>query len=339
MQTASLHSTLPDGAGAPDWVHLLPAGTFRGRDGRGPYRLDNPAGVIAASMETAAVGKLPIDENHATDHAMQSGQPSPARGWIVELQARPDGIWGRVEWTPTGQEMMAERAYRGFSPVFAHDKAGRVVRLLRAALTNTPNLPDLHTLHSQGNPMDLAAQLRAALGLAEGADDGAILAAATANASAVAAHSAQMSAIATAAGIASGSAEEIVTSLQTLRATSVSSETVVSLQSQLNELRASTARKEAVAFVDGAISGGKPINALREHYIARHMLDAASVEKEINALISIHAGGGRAAGGNPEPDGDEYLSPEEMMAVQKMGLDPKAFRAQRKKMANDGVAA
>ena len=30
---------------APKWIELLPAGDFAGRDGRGPFRLSNPAAV------------------------------------------------------------------------------------------------------------------------------------------------------------------------------------------------------------------------------------------------------------------------------------------------------
>jgi phage I-like protein len=74
---------LLDGAPVPEWVHLLPIGTFSGVDGRGPYTVPDPAAVIAASM---AVRRLPVDENHATDLAAPKGEPSPARGWIVEMQ-------------------------------------------------------------------------------------------------------------------------------------------------------------------------------------------------------------------------------------------------------------
>ncbi len=132
-------------ASAPEWVHLVPSGTFTGSDGRGPYTLGDPAAVIRASM---AAGKLPIDENHAIDVAAPQGQPSPARGWIVEMQARPDGIWGKPDWTATGRAVVEGGGYRGVSPVMETDKSGNVLRVLRAALTNTPNLPQLATLHS-----------------------------------------------------------------------------------------------------------------------------------------------------------------------------------------------
>jgi phage I-like protein len=306
------HASLSDGAAAPEWVHLVPAGTFRGADGRGPYRLVDPQAVIAASM---AAGRLPLDENHATDHAMASGIASPARGWIVEMAARDDGLWGRVEWTPSGLALMAERAYRGISPVFTHAKDGTVLTVLRAALTNTPNLVQLATLHSQSETsMDLTL-LRQALGLPETADDAAILAAA---AGVTTARQAQAAASAEAAQMAA---------------------TVVALQTQLATLAADAARTRATAFIDGAIRAGKPINPLRDHFIARHMADATAVETEINALPSINAGGvatHAASGGD-----DEMPTAEEMSVAKKMGLDPKKLAAQRKKRmkADDGEKA
>jgi phage I-like protein len=44
---------------------------------------------------------------------------------------------------------MSDKAYRGISPVFLHDKDHRVTKLLRAALTNTPNLTQLASLHAR----------------------------------------------------------------------------------------------------------------------------------------------------------------------------------------------
>ena len=137
--------TLPEGT-APDWLHLLPAGSVRTKDGRGPYRVRDAQALMSASL---AAGKLPLDENHATDLAAPKGGAAPARGWIVELQQRADGIWGRIEWTGTGRRIMEDREYRGVSPVIAHDAAGNVSAILRASLTNTPNLDGLTTLHSQ----------------------------------------------------------------------------------------------------------------------------------------------------------------------------------------------
>lgn len=134
------------GSDVPEWVHLLPAGEIRTSDGRGPYRVADAGALIAASRDYD--DRLPIDENHATDLAAPRGEPAPARGWIVELEERPDGIWGRVEWTAHGQRLIRDRAYRGLSPVIQHQKTGEVTAILRASLVNRPNLRGLTALHS-----------------------------------------------------------------------------------------------------------------------------------------------------------------------------------------------
>ncbi len=281
-----------DGA-PPDWVHLVPAGTFRGADGRGPYTLANAGAVIAASM---AAGPLVLDENHATDHAAKIGAGAPAQGWIVELQARDDGIWGRIEWTPAGLALMAGRAYRGISPAFFHDKSGRVQQLVRAALTNVPNLTKLKTLHTQGNPMDLT-KLREALGLPDEADEAAILAAVT-------------------------TARQSATALQS-QVTDMAGK-VVALQTQVDTAAQAAAKDRATAAIDAAITAGKPIKALRDHYIARHMADADAVAKELDAMVSLHSGGAKP----PKPGGsaDGALDADELRVVALMGIDPEAFK-------------
>jgi phage I-like protein len=160
-----------------EWVHLLPAGTFQGRDGRGPYKLDNPQAVITASRERAGKRLMPIDYNHAIDIAAPSGKPSPAAGWIKGLQARADGIWGLVDWTPRASEQVAQREYRYLSPVFHHTSDGTIQTLLRASLTNNPNLDQLTALASmETTEMDKLPELRQLLGLPDDASIDDILA-------------------------------------------------------------------------------------------------------------------------------------------------------------------
>ncbi|GGG30946.1 hypothetical protein GCM10010964_18610 [Caldovatus sediminis] len=349
MLIVSLHGTLPEAgtAGVPEWVHLIPAGTVRGADGRGPYTLRDPAAVIRASM---AAGRLPIDENHATDLAMRTGGAAPARGWIVALEARADGIWGRVEWTPAGQALLAERAYRGISPALVVDRAtGEVRQLLRAALTNTPNLPQLATLHTtqeQGLPMDLT-KLRKALGLAEDADEAALLAAAEAARIAVETQARQLRRIAEAAQVPNpeaADAEQIVTALQTQAAAAADAgqlaREVVALQAQIAALQQERARERAIAAVDAAIRAGKPIPAvLREHYIARHVQDPAGVEKELAALPSLHGGGLGGRVPPPPGAGQAGLGADEAEVVALLGLDPEAFAKEKARLGQIAGAA
>jgi phage I-like protein len=306
-----LHLLPPDGT-APDWVRLMPAGTFRAKDGRGPWTLADAAGVIARSM---ANGPLVLDENHATDLAAKNGQPAPAQGWITELQARADGIWGRVEWTSAGQQLLAARSYRGLSPTFAADKAGRVLAILRAALTNDPALPELLQLHNQGPSMDLT-QLREALGLAADADETAILAAVTANR--------------TAAQQAAASA----TSLQA-RVDAMAGQ-IVTLTTQVAQAETASRRAAATALVDAAIKAGKPVNALRDHYIERAMADPEAVGREFEVMVSLHAGGATP----PKPaQGADGLDATEREVIALMGLDEAKFKETKARLGQTVEAA
>lgn len=133
----SSHATeLPQGE-APAWVHLLPAGEFSGRDGRGPYQT-NAKSILA---EFAAWGMpLAIDYEHQGINSADNGKPAPAAGWITELESRKGEIWGKVEWTDTATGMIAAREYRYLSPVFDYNTQGVVIRIVGAGLTNNPNL-------------------------------------------------------------------------------------------------------------------------------------------------------------------------------------------------------
>lgn len=178
--TGSVLVELMSRADAGDqWIHLLPAGTIRTRDDRGPYKLTDQAAVINASRENAGRLKMPIDYDHALDLARPRGEAAPAAGWIDALQSRADGIWGRVEWTPRAAEQLAHREYRYLSPVIRHTADGTVTAILRAALTNVPNFDQLTALASmESTTMDeLLAKLRTALGLPETATIDDILAA------------------------------------------------------------------------------------------------------------------------------------------------------------------
>jgi phage I-like protein len=167
MAALALHAETPPNASNQRWVHLVPAGTFRGMDGRGPYSLDRPDAVIQASRERAGKVAMVLDYEHQTDHKAKNGQPAPAAGWIVGLQARKDGIWGLVELTPKAADHLANREYRYVSPVFTHDASGQVMQLLRASLTNTPNLgQQLTALATSELSMDLLSELIGVFGLA-----------------------------------------------------------------------------------------------------------------------------------------------------------------------------
>ncbi|MGP3725637.1 phage protease [Cereibacter sphaeroides] len=158
----------------PQWVHLLPGGLIRGRDGR-QFVLDKPDAVIAASLDGA---DLPIDYEHQMDDpaARLASAEVPAAGWIKRLELRADGIWGLVDWTEKAQNMIAAREYRYLSPVFHHQRDGRIVRLIGAGLVHRPNLP-LKALSCEetGTGASSLGAVAAALGLPASAAADAIL--------------------------------------------------------------------------------------------------------------------------------------------------------------------
>lgn len=322
---------LPESEGAPEWVHLLPSaqGEIQTYDDRGPYKMADIAAVVAASMQSER--GMPIDENHATDTAMQNGNGAPARGWIKELQARADGLWGRVEWTKAGAELLADRAYRGISPVFNHLADKTITRVLRASLTNKPNLKGLVALNTE-NAMSFAA-IAKRLGLGDDASEEAILAAIDKmkKPDEPALQSA-LTEIGTVLGVEGGNPAAV---LAAARSAKTGTDAITALQAELttvtgklNTLQADGAKIRATAFVDGAIAQGRVgVKPLRDHYIAMHCEDAARVEKEIGNLPALGSTGQITA--QPPATGAEItsLNAEQTQVADQLGIPHDKFLA------------
>lgn len=140
------------GAGSvPEWVHLLPLGEIKARDGR-RFRLSNPANILAKFQQNAV--DLPIDYEHQNDREERGAGPFPAAGWIKELDIRSDGLWGRVEWTARASELIGSREYRYLSPTFFFEKQSREInRIKGAGLVHSPAL-HLKALASESEGKD-----------------------------------------------------------------------------------------------------------------------------------------------------------------------------------------
>ena len=163
------------------WVQLLPVGKVIGRDGRGPWLVRKPERIVAATRQLAGKGWLAVDYEHQIDLHAQTGKPAIAAGWIKAVEVRADGIWGLIEWTERASSLIRAHEYRYLSPVFEHTRSGEVTRILRAGLTNSPNI-DLKALASMGAGMNqtsptnrLTTELRALLSLPEDAEEDAII--------------------------------------------------------------------------------------------------------------------------------------------------------------------
>ncbi|EPJ9453586.1 phage protease [Pluralibacter gergoviae] len=148
----------------PEWLPMIPAGTFTGRDGR-TWINDNPAAVIAASFSHP---KLPIDIEHATELLGPKGEEAPAYAWIDSMRINADGsIDAHVEWTPDGEARVRGKKYLYYSPAFRYLATGQVTLLSSVGLTNKPNL-FLPALNSEST-MTVPLQIATALGLAAAA--------------------------------------------------------------------------------------------------------------------------------------------------------------------------
>lgn len=176
LSTATFDRELNKGD-APDWVHLLPSGHIKARDGR-EFELVDPDAVVRA-FEADAID-LPIDFEHQVDRKAEGATgPIPAAGWIDSLKSEPSGIWVHVAWTATAREMISKREYRYLSPsILYHPQSKQIIRLKGAGLVHRPAL-HLTALASQEDTMteitDFRSAIIQALGLPADADDQAVL--------------------------------------------------------------------------------------------------------------------------------------------------------------------
>lgn len=309
---------------APEWVHLLPAtsGRIETDDKRGPYHVTDADALIAASF--AGASRLPIDENHATDLAAPKGLPAPARGWITELQAREDGVWGKVEWTDEGEALVTTRAYRGISPVVLlnpQDKQ-QIRGIARASLVNRPNLRGLTALHQQeDDDMSFRASVAGWLGLNPDASDTDIQTAIEghSNGGETVALQSQIAEIGTALGVADGgdilaaakaakdagkgdnaqivALQSSVAALETRNAT---------LEASLTAIQEGAAKDASTSFVDGEIAKGRiGLRAKRDQWIAMHQADPEGTAEVITGIPVI---GGETHLGDPPPGADGKTS-------------------------------
>ena len=176
--------TLPDDG----WFQISAIGDF-------PHATTGLVQVIDADAVSAIVQKFTeesvkpnfpgvlVDWDHAS---LDLDKPTEAAGWIMNLQQRPDGLWGQVRWSDRGAEAISGGRYRFMSPVWRQEdclslgeKKVRPLRLFNCALTNDPNIKGMVPLANRKNDetdqsMDYKSLLLNMLGLAENADDTAV---------------------------------------------------------------------------------------------------------------------------------------------------------------------
>jgi len=324
--TASWASQAPNEP--PTWVELIPTGSFRGRDGRGPFHVVDPQAVITATQALRMDAGIPIDYDHATDFAAPNGQPAPAAGWIKELKLHAGSIWGRVEWTSDGADAIRTREYRYISPVFQFARDGAVVRLLRAGLTNNPNLylTAICAANDEEGAMDsiLLAQLREMLGTGDDATADDVLA----RIRELLAGADDDDDNDSGNGDDSDDGSDVAISRGADPARYVAMAQFQRTLTELNQLRAERGRERAENSVDAALRSGKLIPAQREWAVSYCQADSRGFAQFIGRQPAI-LGPGRDHESPREQAprrAKELLTPAETAICSALGVRPEDFR-------------
>lgn len=288
----------------PDWLPMLPIGSFTGRDGRS-WINNEPEAVIAKSLQYS---KVPFDMEHATELKGPIGEAAPAFGWIDGLKIQGDHIWGHVDWNADGAALIQGKKYLYYSPAFNYTADGQVTKLSSSGLTNKPNL-FVPALNSENTNMKLPELIAAALGLGADAtvDSGVTAIQGLKNAEQVALNR---------------SKEPDLTAF-------VPKET-----HQLALNRAETAEtalkvrndKDAEGLVDAAISAGKIAPANRTMYLAicrteEGRAQFAEFDKSAPALVNTDP----AKKKELEQQGKQELTDTELAMCRNMGLTKEEF--------------
>lgn len=339
------------------WIQLIPAGTFSGRDGRGPYHAGDEKSLSQIADLTRryhGATEIVIDYEHQTKNALQNGKPAPAAGWVKEIEPRKEGLFGRVEWTAAAASAIRAKEYRYLSPVYFHGKDGKIFALQNAALTNAPNLVmsevSAHSIFQQAQEEPMKRVL-AALGLAEGASEDDVLVAinsylTSSTALAVAAgltKDAKSDAILTAVQSAfadrkkiavavgkpeTATADEIVSAISSAHTANaaivdptkwVPIAQVTAMQAQLNTLTDQIGQDKATDAVETAIREGKLAPALKDWGLSMHRADPAKFAEFVGKAPVLTASQRTATVKDPG-NGGEQLDDADIAVMRQMGL-------------------
>ncbi len=138
---------------ADGWFHLSPKGEFPGErefdDGTTEDVIqvvdDEAINSLIADIETKAAkpgfAGLLVDFDHFSHDKEKSTE---AAGWLMGIQNRADGMWGKINLSDTGEAALKGGRYRFISPVWDGPDISkgkmRPTIIDRAGLTNDPNL-------------------------------------------------------------------------------------------------------------------------------------------------------------------------------------------------------
>lgn len=317
----------------------MPAGEFRGRDGRGPFSTGDKTAmqaVIDRTLAYVAGTEVMVDYDHQSFFGVQPGVggTAPAAGWFKAFEVRDDGIYGQVEWTAAAAARISAQEYRYLSPLFNTFKDGRVNRIDNVALINQPAL-DLQAVAAAANrfhqeeeeQVTLLEKLAQALGLETSVSEDTIV-------TTVTAFVADRKSIVTAAGLAEGSTtDQVLTAMKAKPVAEVDTSKFVPMamftevRDELNAFKASSEAKDATEAVNKAIQDGRIPPSQREWAMKAATRDLADFQAFV-AKQPVLTERQRV----PETivDGEPVLSEADLVAMKATGVSREAFIAARK---------
>lgn len=164
-----INRTLPkldkDGS-IPEWIQLVPVGEFPitrivEEDGKKEKKTElqivdqSSISAMAKSFQGPAL----LDFDH---ESYEGDKRTTAAGWIIEVEGRgEEGLWGKIDWSDSGQAAIKGKEYRYISPVFPEEGVEslgegkiRPIQMESAALTNWPNMEKIHPIFNKAFPSD-----------------------------------------------------------------------------------------------------------------------------------------------------------------------------------------
>lgn len=133
------------GQAPPKEIQLLRAGTWEHpKYGKVDITSDTLKHIKRNFDDRVRGVDIAIDSEHKPEEG--------AKAWLRRLSVKDDGreLWGHVDWTPDGQDLVMKRIYRytsaEYTPEYKDPETGKVYKdvLMGAALTNRPFIKEMH---------------------------------------------------------------------------------------------------------------------------------------------------------------------------------------------------
>jgi len=349
-------------------VQLLPAGEFKGRDGRPGKDLtwklpDDKGRALAARLnERHSTVRFNFDYEHQAMLSEENGQPAPASAWATKFEWRDgQGLFATdVQWTDRARQMIEAGEYAYLSPVISYDKrTGEVTGVINAALTNIPaldispvaqeRLARMSALFPTDPEIDSMNPILKALleGLGLPATEATTEAQATAALNALKTAKSDLTTLLKSLGVAETTdVATATTAIATLRSKAqatgepdptkwVSLEKFNQLNAEVVALKAKDTDREVNELIEKATAEGKCTPVVAEVWRNVGKADIAQLRALIDKTPANPALAGKTQtnGKPPAKDGETQLSSEELAVCKATGIDPKDFAATKAEVA------